>query len=302
MDVTPIAIGDFEWNIAGNISFNRNKIEDIGSSGNGGTVYLSPGNPQECRYYLGSNIGTSNYMQAPANIFIDGQPIGLFYGYKTDGFVQEGETGIPLVAGGEPTAPGSIKYVDINGNGYLDADDRTVIGDPNPDFTYGFSTSFTWKDLTFSAAFDGSYGNELVNANLAQSTDTRKMSSATNYVNILRDAFYDAWTPQNPDAKYPALNSFLLEDIRRFQDRWVEDASYLRISNVSLSYRIPLPKNKVIQRMSAGISASNLYVFTKYSGWDPEVSSYGSSMTRIGIDIGSYPTARTFSFDLKFTF
>ncbi|MBQ7771195.1 MAG: TonB-dependent receptor [Bacteroidales bacterium] len=302
MDVTPIAIGDFEWNIAGNISFNRNKIEDIGSSGNGGTVYLAPGNPQECRYYLGSNIGTSNYMQAPANIFIDGQPIGLFYGYKTDGFVQEGETGIPLVAGGEPTAPGSIKYVDINGNGYLDADDRTVIGDPNPDFTYGFSTSFTWKDLTFSAAFDGSYGNELVNANLAQSTDTRKMSSATSYVNILRDAFYDAWTPQNPDAKYPALNSFLLEDIRRFQDRWVEDASYLRISNVSLSYRIPLPKNKVIQRMSAGISASNLYVFTKYSGWDPEVSSYGSSMTRIGIDIGSYPTARTFSFDLKFTF
>ena len=128
------------------------------------------------------------------------------------------------------------------------------------------------------------------------------MSSSTSYVNVLRDAVYDAWTPENPDAKWPALNSFTLDDIRRFQDRWVEDASYLRISNVSVSYRIPLPKNKVINRMSVGFSGRNLYVFTKYSGWDPEVSSYGNSMTKIGIDIGSYPTARTYSFDLKFTF
>ena len=302
LDLTPIAIGDFEWNIAGNISFNRNQIADIGASGTGGDIYLSPDNLQNCRYYLGSNIGTSNYMQAPGNIFIDGQPIGLFYGFKTDGYVQEGQTGVPITSGGEPTKPGSINYIDVNGNGYIDNDDRTIIGDPNPDFTYGFSTSFTWKDLTLSASFDGSYGNDLINANLPQSTDTRKMSSSTSYVNVLRDAVYDAWTPENPDAKWPALNSFTLDDIRRFQDRWVEDASYLRISNVSVSYRIPLPKNKVINRMSVGFSGRNLYVFTKYSGWDPEVSSYGNSMTKIGIDIGSYPTARTYSFDLKFTF
>ena len=85
-------------------------------------------------------------------------------------------------------------------------------------------------------------------------------------------------------------------------DRWVEDASFLRISNVTLSYRIPLPKNKVVRNMSVGVSGRNLYVFTKYSGWDPEVSSYGNSMEKIGVDFGSYPTARTYSFDLKFTF
>ena len=82
----------------------------------------------------------------------------------------------------------------------------------------------------------------------------------------------------------------------------VEDGSYLRISNVSLSYQIPVPENKVVRGMSVGASARNCHVFTKYSGWDPEVNSYGSDMTRVGIDCGSYPSARTFCFDLKFTF
>ena len=85
-------------------------------------------------------------------------------------------------------------------------------------------------------------------------------------------------------------------------DRRVEDASFLRLSNVSITYRLPIPKNKVVNNISVGVSGSNLYVWTKYSGWDPEVSSHGNSMTKVGLDIGSYPGARTYSFDLKFTF
>jgi hypothetical protein len=92
------------------------------------------------------------------------------------------------------------------------------------------------------------------------------------------------------------------EELKLMTDRWVEDASYLRLSNVSLAYRFPIPKNKVVRDITLGVSGRNLYVFTKYSGWDPEVSSYGNSMERIGVDLGSYPTARTYTVDLKFKF
>lgn len=301
VDATPISSGDFEWNIAGNISFNRNSIVSLGANGDGGEIFLTPDNKQNCAYYYGAKMGNGNFLNSTVNIFIEGQPIGLFYGYSTDGIVQEGETGIPITSGGTSSGPGSIKYRDLNGNGYLDDGDKTIIGDPNPDFTYGFSTSFTWKDLTLSASFDGSYGNDITNANLVQET---KITTATNssYSNIRREAYLNAWTPENPSNYWPKLKGMAQEELKFMTDRWVEDASFLRVSNVTLSYRIPLPKNKVVRNMSVGVSGRNLYVFTKYSGWDPEVSSYGNSMEKIGVDFGSYPTARTYSFDLKFTF
>ena len=304
IDATPISIGDFEWNLSGQISFNRNTIVDLGASGGGGPIYLSPDATEttQCVYYTGDNVGSSNHINEYANIFIQGQPVGLFYGYKTEGIVKEGETGIPLTDGGDPRQPGTIKYRDMNGNGYVDPLDKTVIGDPNPDFIYGFSTSFTWKDLSFSASFNGSYGNDLLNANLAQQTDTRVQGTPRNAWNIRREAFFDAWTPENQDTFYPAVGTGDLAEVRFMTDRRVEDASFLRLSNVSITYRLPIPKNKVVNNISVGVSGSNLYVWTKYSGWDPEVSSHGNSMTKVGIDIGSYPGARTYSFDLKFTF
>ena len=85
-------------------------------------------------------------------------------------------------------------------------------------------------------------------------------------------------------------------------DRRIEDGSYLRLANLSVSYKLPIPKNKVFRNITVGVSGSNLYVWTKYSGWDPEVSSNGNDMKKVGIDNGSYPSARTYSFDLKFTF
>ena len=300
VEATPISRGDFEWNVSGNISFNRNTITSLGSSGDGGEIYLSPGNKQNCAYYYGAKIGSSNFLNSVVNIFIQGQPIGLFYGYMTDGLVQEGETGIPITSGGKALEPGSIKYRDLNENGYLDEGDKTIIGDPNPDFTYGFSTSLSWKGLSFSAAFEGSYGNQITNANLIQETKT--VSSTSSYSNIRREAYLNAWTPENPNTTYPRLDGMGTEELKFMTDRWVEDASFLRISNVSLSYMLPIPKNKVVRNISLGISGRNLYVFTKYSGWDPEVNSYGNSMERIGLDMGSYPNARTYSVDLKFTF
>jgi TonB-linked SusC/RagA family outer membrane protein len=299
VEATPLIIGDFEWNISGNISFNRNSITSLGASGTGGELYLSPENKQNCSYYYGKKIGSSNYLNSVVNIFIEGQPIGLFYGYKTDGIIPEGQQG-PGFSLDKPLGEGQIKYCDINGDGFLSDLDKTIVGNPNPDFIYGLSTSFSWKGLSISASIDGSYGNDIVNANLIQETKT--VYNTSSYSNIRREAFTQAWTLENQNTKYPRLDGMTVEELKLMTDRWVEDASYLRLSSVSLSYRLPVPKNKVIRDITLGVSGRNLYVFSKYSGWDPEVSSYGNSMERIGVDLGSYPTARTYSFDLKFTF
>ena len=229
---------------------------------------------------------------------MQGYPIGLFYGIMTDGIVQEGETGLPVEEGGEPLGPGCIKYVDINGNGYLDNGDRTILGDPNPKFTYGFSTEFDYKRFALSFDFNGSYGNAIANANLSQELDTGRAD-----YNIRRDAFVNAWTPENKSNVYPAVNGVGTNETQYyFTDRLLEDGSYLRLANVRLSYDVPLKKGGFVQALNVGASLSNVWIWTKYSGWDPDVNSFGNSMTRVGIDIGSYPTARALSFDVRLTF
>ena len=304
LDATPISNGDFEWNISGQISWNKNTLVDMGASGGTGEIYVNPDSPQESKYFYGDKVGSSNYLNNPANIFIEGQPLGLIWGYKFNRIVPEGDEGIPISQGGAARLPGQREYMDLNENGYIDEYDKTVIGNANPDFMFGFSTSFTWKDLTISASFDGAYGNEILNANRPQEEDVAYNSNTMSYWNVRRDAYLKAWTPQNQNTKYPALGISASDNTERYMvsDVFVEDGSFLRISNVSISYRLPLPKNKVVNNISVGVSGSNLYVFTKYSGWDPEVNSHGNNMKRVGIDIGSYPTARTYSFDLKFTF
>ena len=120
--------------------------------------------------------------------------------------------------------------------------------------------------------------------------------------NIIREAFYDSWTPENHGAKYWAVGAISSTETRMLKDVDIEDGSYLRLSNVSLSYDVPIGKNKVLRGLNIGASANNLWFWTKYSGWDPDVNSYGSDVMRMGADTGSYPSARTFSLDFKFTF
>lgn len=300
VEAVPVATKDFEWMIGGNLSLNRNTIVDLGFSMETNPLYLEEGVESQVRYYLGNNVAQSTYLRNPANIFAEGMPIGLFYGYKTDGIIQEGETGVPLEKGGEPRQPGQIRYVDMNGNGYIDQYDRTVIGDNNPKFTYGFRTSFKYKGFNLSLDFDGVYGKDILYANLAQITDTG-WSYCTN---TLRKARYDAWSPENPAGYYPALNGGITQAERAFvSDRLIQDASYLRLSNLNFSYTYDFPKtSKVFKRIQAGFNAGNLLVITKYPGWSPSVNSFGQSMTRIGVDVGSYPLARTFSIDVKLSF
>lgn len=297
INAVPVKTKDFEWGIDGNISFNKNRIINIGTDSEGDGIYLTADELTKCNYYLGAQVGGGRYFAKCVNIFAEGQPIGLFYGIKTDGIVQENEVG-PGFSSGSVKGPGSIKYLDLNGNGYIDDDDRTIIGDPNPDFTFGFSTDFTWKNLTFSMAFNGSYGNDICNSNLNQLLDTQY----SGMYNIARRTYYEAWTPEHPERKLPALGQYVSNvDSQWFSSINVEDGSYLRLAKVALSYKIPI-KKFFIRNINIGVSANNVYVWTKYSGWDPDVNSFGSSMKRIGIDNGSYPSSRIYCFDLRFAF
>lgn len=300
VDAVPVKTKNFEWSIGGNISVNRNRITEIGADIQSSEIYLTPTDKQNVNYFWGSTLRSSSSNIAILNIFIENQPMGLFYGLKSDGIVQEGEDW-PGFGAGNKAVPGDVKYLDLNGNGCIDDDDRTIIGNPNPDFTYGFNTSFRWKGFTLSADFNGSFGNDVYNNNLSQDLRTNVSSTASTVKNILAPAYKEAWSVTSREAAYPRLG--YAEDQNYITDRYVEDASFLRIANLSLSYRIPKRKNaKILKGFSVGASCGNLFVFTKYSGWDPEVNSFGSDTKRMGVDVGSYPQSRSYVLDLKFTF
>lgn len=298
LDTTPIKVGSFEWQLGGNISFNRNRIEKISTSTmEGAELFVSPSKYEYRNFFYGDDIGWGTYCKYPLNIFIEGEPMALFYGFKTAGIVQEGEEGgIPISDGGKLRDPGYIQYVDLDGNGYMNDNDRTIIGDPNPDFTYGINTSFRLKNWMLSLNFTGSYGNDIFNVNEVMNTDVSNLG-----INVRKEAYYNAWTSENMSQKYPGLGKQDGFDLAVISDRNVEDGSYLRLSNVNLSYDIPMKKGSFVKGITVGLSGSNLWIWTNYSGFDPDVNSYGS-VKRKGADMGAYPSARTFAFNAKFTF
>ena len=144
------------------------------------------------------------------------------------------------------------------------------------------------------------FGNQIVNGNLMAENDTSPANPGQNINNIRADAFYKAWTPENTDTSYPRLRS--TTNVGDFTDRLVEDGSYLRISSVSLGYTLSLKKVRWIESVQFNVTARNPYVFTRYSGWDPDVSSYTNDSKRVGIDWGSYPSARAWVLGVVLTF
>ena len=316
VQAVPVSVRNFEWAVSGNISFNRNILTDLGYEAGTEDFYFEPGVKTQQSFYTGEKIGYGGYhSEQPVNIYMLGQSIGLFYGYKTDGLVQEGEYGIPYSIGnynaGIYPTPGSIKYVDMNGDGYIDANDRTIIGDANPKFTYGFSTNITYKQWKLSASFQGTYGNQLVNANKVQYSDTHRLTSPQN---VLTDAVKHAWTVKDPTNYYVGIADptryygttfdavWNSGEKNYFTDRDIEDASYLRLSSVSLSYTLNLPKKSYLKKVVLGLNVGNAFILTKYSGYSPTVNSYRISTKRIGVDSGGYPANRTYGFDIKLNF
>ena len=291
LDADIIRTKDFTWNVSGNIGFNSSKIEKLG-------LPLSYYGNNQYSAYLGNSIGDHFGV---ANIFIEGKAPGLFWGYKTDGIIQEGDD-VPqksdnknTVAGS--TDPGNIKFVDSNGDGMITEDDKVILGDPNPDFTYGFQTRLAYKDISLSVSFNGVYGNDLLNSNLRYEAMPSKNSS-----NIRKDAFANAWRADNPTNRYPSVNS--TNPSTAVLDRYIEDGSFLRCSDITLGYTIPksLVGKIGFQAINVFASVKNAFVITDYSGYDPEVNTFAFDGLRRGIDMNSFPQSRSYIFGLSVTF
>ncbi len=271
----------FGWTTNFNISGNRNQILDLGQQVNAAgvsanTVILSTG-------YTISQVGS---------------PLGAFYGYRTAGIVQsdaEGQ-GLPKQNGQTPKA-GDIKFQDLNGDGVIDPKDQAVIGNPNPKAFAGVTNNFSYKGLELSVFFQGSFGNEIYNQTrqlLESQSDPLNQS-----VRVLNH-----WAPGNTNTDVPRPVRNDPNGNNRFSNRWLEDGSYVRLKNLTLAYNVPagLSRHAALKNVRVYLTAQNLVTWTKYTGYDPEVSADPFSTTGFGRDYGVYPQARTYTVGLNANF
>jgi hypothetical protein len=196
------------------------------------------------------------------------------------------------------------RYVDQNGDGDINDDDRVIMGNPNPKFTGGFTMNFAYKNWSLDAAFVGVYGTQIVNGNNAVNYSVGWMARSHGN-NIASEAYYGAYNAQtNPNGRFPALLSMPQTSTNDFQDWMIEDGSYLRLSNITLTYRFNFKPTSYIRNLDLSVTGRNLWLLTNYSGFDPDVNSFageGNGLRR-GVDYGSYPNSRGVVFGLNLTF
>lgn len=262
-----------DWSIGSTLilSHNKNRVLSLGSALEAG-LNTDPITGMQFEYYGNSR----EQYRAYTNILAVGQPLFVFYGYKTDGIVQSLAEGLSSGLVGDDAQPGEFKYVDIDGSETVDEGDRTIIGDPNPDLSASLAFNVSWKNLDFSVFFNGVFGNDVVN--------TKRFGEASN------SAF--RWTPDNRTNDYPRLNS---NRQTKFSDWWIEDGSFVRVQTMSVGYNIPFKKGDLSRKVRLYMSADNLYTFTKFTGYDPEVS-------QLGVYTGGYPRLRKWTFGVDFVF
>lgn len=279
--------GDFVFRAGAVFSMNRSQILELGLPES--SIYID-GTEQMESFYLGNTISTGTYFKAPANIFMEGETVGLFYGFETDGIIMDSvASGEAPLFFGNPVSPGDIAFVDQNGDSVINDQDRTIIGDPNPKFNYGFNFDLSYKGISLSILIDGVYGNEIVNGNGFEMAYTEGEAK-----NIFSDAYHNAWREDAPSSTQPRLNYKPTSGTGVFMDRQIEDGSYLRLNNITLSYDLPQKLIPFISNMNIYASARNLFILTKYTGYNPQVTSFIWDGTIQGVDWGSSPNVRTF--------
>ena len=279
--------GDFYLSIGANISLNETEILKLGIPE---SPVLIGGQEQMRSYYLGDQVSNGNTFHFPGNIFMVGEPIGMFWGYQTKGIYQEADAAVAAAYGAQP---GDVWVVDLNNDGVIDGNDRTFIGDPNPDFTYGANVDFSWKKISVSMAWNGVYGNEIANAfgvDYYEATGTAQ--------NINPAAYHNAWRPDRPSTTYPRVG-FAEIGWGAMTDRIIEDGSYIRMTNITIGYDFDL---KGINRLHLYASGKNLLTFTKYSGFDPNVTSFLWNGNIAGIDWNPFPNARVYVVGVNINF
>jgi len=260
----------FKWTTNANVSFNKNKI-----------IELTNGVSQ---YFVG---GESEV------IVKVGEPLGSMYGVLFDGIYQTADeikaAGAKALSGSLPGAP---RYKDVNGNGSYNAStDRTIIGNGLPKAIFGLTNNFAYKNFDLSIFLQGVYGNDIFN------TTFRQILGGDPGGGLLKEYYNNAWSPNNPSNRYVAMRQWTIP----VSDYWVEDGSFLRVKNISLSYQFPL-KTKWMKRARIYVSGQNLLTFTSYRGYDPEVNSDFNSNTLYGFDRFAYPASRTVTLGANITF
>lgn len=286
-----------EWNSSFNISFNRTKL-----------IALTD-NQERLLSTKVWNVATS-VANTPVTIARLNNPVAMFYGYIWEGNYQysdfdETTPGVYTLKSGIPTngnttvQPGDIKFRDINGDGKVNADDRTIIGNPNPKFIGGFSNNFSYKGFDLNVFLQFVYGNDIQNIN--RLIMEGGVGGATNIIGSNQfESFLDRWTPENPTNENIRAGSI---PPSVYSSRTIEDGSFLRLKTVSLGYNINskfLNKYKV-SSCKLYMSAQNLLTWTKYTGSDPEVSVYNSALTP-GLDYSAYPQAKVVTVGVNLTF
>ncbi len=263
-----------QWNTSLNFSTNRNKI---------------------------TKLATDNDVNLGQIILREGESIGTFYGYQFDGIFQTDEEAssspvfVTQQSGPGEAKAGDRKYRDVVEDGVIDEKDRTILGSAMPDFTWGLNNNISFRNFSLSFFLQGSQGNEMVNLNAMQLEDSRGLS------NMLADAGLNRWTPTNPSNRYPRALANRTVDVGTFSSAYVEDASYVRLKNITLGYNLPsgLLGKAGLRSVRVYVSATNLFTITDYSGYDPEGSAYGTSTNMPGIDQGRYPLNKTYLLGLN---
>lgn len=227
-----------------------------------------------------------------------GKPIGYFYGYKSNGIFQNQEQ-IDNYKGpklnGDKTQPGDVIWADTDNSGTLDANDRTMIGNPNPDLTMGLSLNASWKAIDFSITTYGAFGQQILKC-------YRDFSSSP--LNNYTAEIFQRWHGEGTSNKFPRLSSASSSNWNRVSDIYIEDGDYLKIKNITVGFDFKKAFKKLpVQQLRLYLTAQNLFTFTGYSGMDPEIGYGGDDYGwASGIDLGYYPSARTYMIGLNVKF
>ncbi|MDB5117218.1 MAG: TonB dependent receptor [Mucilaginibacter sp.] len=270
---------DFKWKTSVTFSLNRNKV-------------LSLDGQQSFFAQIPDAYSDLLYKLSPVIVKV-GEPLGTIWGYKSAGIIQSGDNISQLPAYGTQQA-GDRKYVNTDGNNVIDANDKTNLGSVQPKFIYSISNTFTYKHFDLFVFFQGSYGNKVYNL-------LQEELELTNLGQNASTALLNRWTPANPSNTIPRAS---YSPVAQVLDRYMQDASYLRLKNISLGYNFsPAVAHKIlVKQLRVYVSAQNLLTITHYTGYDPEVNTFGQNNLLQGIDYGAYPSSKTFLAGLNVSF
>ena len=271
--------GDFSWNISANATYTKNVLTELGDDA--------------------TSLYGSSHKIGQLTRGIVGLPFPYFYGHKSDGIFQNAEEVAAHVNKDgnllQPNAqPGDVRFLDVDGDGDIDDDDRTYIGKGTPDWSFGLNVGFEWKGIDFNMLLQGVVGNQAFN--VTRRTDLY-------YINLPK-TILNRWTGEGTSNSQPRFMFDSPNNNYRSSDLWVEDASFLRARNVQLGYTLPQKwtQKVAVQRFRVYVQAENLFTLTKYSGCDPEVTGGNGFSSDLGVDRGVYPQSRTFSVGVNLNF